>query len=84
MLYRLGKKQEFPTKPHSLVVTIPNPSVRNRLINTVFKLKYTPYSISIDRTMEERNLYKKVLNERNEMQSNDHLEEWKHKIRGPP
>ena len=63
-LYRLGKKQELSSKPRPLVATFPNSYLRNKLIKTAFKLKHTPYSISIDRTVEERNLYKKVLNER--------------------
>ena len=83
-LYRLDKKQEHSSKPRTLVVTFPNSSLGNKLIKTAFKLKCTPYSISIDRTVEERNLYKKVLNERNEMQNNDHSEEWEYKIRGSP
>ena len=34
--------------------------------------------------VEERNLYKKVLNKQNKVQNNDHLGEWEYKIRGPP
>ena len=83
-LYRLGKKQELSSKPRPLVATFPNSYLRNKLIKTAFKLKHTPYSISIDRTVEERSLYKKVLNERNEMQNNDHSGEWEYKIRSPP
>ena len=83
-LYRLGKKQELSSKPHHLVVTFPNSYLRSKLIKTAFKLKYTPYSISTDRTVEEGNLHKKVLNERNEMQNNDHSGEWEYQIRGPP
>ena len=82
-LYRLGKKQELSSKPRPLVATFPNSYLRNKLIKTAFKLKHTPYSISIDTTVEERNLHKKVLHERNEMQNNDHSGEWEYKIRGP-
>ena len=64
------------SKPRPLVVTFQNPYLRNKLIKTAFKLKDTPYSISIDRTVEERSLYEKVLNKRNEMQNNDHPGEW--------
>ena len=71
-LYRLGKKQELSSKPHSLIVTFLDSYLRNKLIKIAFKLKFTPYSIRIDRTVEECNLYKKVLNERNEKQNNDH------------
>ena len=73
-LYCLGKKQELSRKSRPLVVTLPNSYVRNKLIKTAFKLKLT-YSISIDRTVVEHNLYKKVLNERNKKENNDHLGE---------
>ena len=80
----MGKKQELFNKQRPLVVTFPNSYLRNKLIKAAFKLKYTPYLISVDRTVEERSLYKKVLNKRNEMQNKDHSGEWEYKIRGPP
>ena len=83
-LYRFGKKQGLSRKPRHLVVTFQNSYHRKKFIKIACKLKYTPYSISFDRTVEEHNLYKKVLNERNEMQNDDHPGELEHKIRGPP
>ena len=58
-LYRFGKKQGLSRKPRHIVVTFQNSYLRNKFIKIACKLKYTPYSISFDRTVEDRNLYKK-------------------------
>lgn len=68
-LYRLGKKQEVSTKLHLLVVTFPNSSVRNKLIKSTNNWKIS-LSIRINRTVEERNLYK------NKFAKKDNSWEW--------
>ena len=51
-LLDLVQKQELSTSPRPLVVTFPNSSISKELIKRAFKSKYTPYSISVDRTVE--------------------------------
>ena len=47
-------------------------------------VKNTGYSISINRTIEERNSYKALLNQKKKLAKEEMLGEWEFKIRGPP
>ena len=55
-----------------------------KLNKNAFHLKNTGYSISVDRTMEERNSQKALLNQKKELERKEISGEWEFKIRGPP
>ena len=51
-------------------------SLKLKLIKNGFHLKNTGYSISIDRTIEERNSYKALLNQKKKLAKEEMLGEW--------
>ena len=53
-------------------------------MKNAFHLKNTDYSVSIDRTIEVRNSYKALLNQKKELEKEEMSEEWKFEIRGSP
>ena len=61
-IYRLGSKSDTDPKNRPILVKFVNTSLKLKLIKNGFHLKNTGYSISIDKTMEERNGYKALLN----------------------
>ena len=61
-IYCLGSKSDTDPKNRPILVKFVNTSLKLKLIKNGFHLKNTGYSISIDKTMEERNGYKALLN----------------------
>ena len=71
-------------KNRPILVKFVNTSLKLKLIKYTFHLKNTDYSNSIDRTIEERNSYKALLNQKKELEKEEMSGEWEFKIRGPP
>ena len=67
-IYRLGSKSDTGPKCKPIVLKFVNTSLKLKLIKNAFHLKNTGYSISVDRTMEERNSQKALLNQKKELE----------------
>ena len=83
-IYRLGSKSDTDPKNRPIPVKLVNTSLKLKLIKNDHYLKNTCYSISIDRTIEERNSYKARLNQKKELKKEEISAEWEFKNRGPP
>ena len=70
-------------KSRQILIKFVNKSLKLKLIKNVFHLKNTSHSISIDKTIEECNSYKALLNQRKELEKEESSGEWKIKIQGP-
>ena len=65
---RLRSKSDTDPKHRPIFVKFVNTSLKLKLIKNAFHLKNTGFSISIDRTIGERNSYKTVLNQKKELE----------------
>ena len=83
-IYRLGSKSDTNPKNRPILIKFVNMSVKFKLIKNLFHLKNTSYSISIDKTIKERNSYKALFNQKKELEKGDMSGEWEFKIRGAP
>ena len=83
-IYCLVSKLDTDHKNRPILVKFVNTSLKLKLIKNALHLKNTGYSISIDRTIEERNSYKARLNQKKELEKEAMSEEWEFKIRGLP
>ena len=83
-IYRLVSKSDTDHKNRPILVKFVNTPLKLKLIKNALHLKNTGYSISIDRTIEERNSYKALLNQKKEREKEEMSGEWEFKIRGPP
>ena len=83
-IYRSGSISDTDPKNRPIFVKFVNASLKLKLMKNAFHLKNTHYSVSIDRTIEVRNSYKALLNQKKELEKEKISEEWKFKIRGRP
>ena len=83
-VFCLEKKSDNNSKMQLVLFKFSNPSIKTNIIRNAFKLKDNIYSISINRTREERNAFKKLLKEKERLNKKDMLGEWMYIIRGPP
>ena len=83
-IYRLGSKSDTDPKCRPIVLKFVSTSLKLKLIKNAFHLKNTGYSISIDRTIEERKSQKALLNQKKEVEKEKMSGEWEFKIRGAP
>ena len=83
-IYRLGSISDTDPKNRPIFVKFVNTTLKLELMKNAFHLKNTDYSVSIDRTIEVRNSYKALLNQKKELEKEEMSEEWKFKIRGRP
>ena len=83
-IYRLGSISDTDPKNRPIFVKFINTSLKLKLMKNAFHLKNTDYSVSIDRTIEVRNSYKALLNQKKKLEKEEMSEEWKFEIRGSP
>ena len=81
-IYRLGSRSDTDPKDGPILVKFVNTPLKFKLIKNASHLKNTSYSISIDKTIEERNSYKALFNQKKELEKGDMSGEWKLKMRG--
>ena len=82
-IYRLGSKSDTDPKIRPIFVKFVKTSLKRKLIKSTFHLENTSYSISIDRTIEERNSYRALLDHKKELEKGELSGEWEFKIWGP-
>ena len=63
-VFRLGKKSDDNSRIRRVIVKFSSLSLKTNLIRNVFKLQDSIYSISVGRTKEECNAFKKSLKEK--------------------
>ena len=79
-IYCLGSKSDTDPKIRPIFVKFVNTSLKRKLIKNAFHSENTSYSISIDRTNEERNSYRALLNQKKELKKGELSGEWEFKI----
>ena len=83
-IYRLGKKLDDASKIRPLLIKFNNTSMKSKLMRNAYKLKYSSYAISVDRSPEERVMYKSLLNKKRDLENKETSGEWRFRIKGPP
>ena len=68
-IYGLGSKSDNEPKSRPILLKFVDTSLKLKLIKNTFHLKNTGYSISNDRTIEERNSQKALLNQKKELEA---------------
>ena len=68
-IYGLGSKSDNEPKSRPMLLKFVDTSLKLKLIKNTFHLKNTGYSISNDRTIEERNSQKALLNQKKELEA---------------
>ena len=81
---RLGKKREEENKVRPLLIKLKSLQIKNDILKKAFNFKNTGFAVSIDKTPEERQKYKKVLAEKEVLEKADNSGKFIYQIRGPP
>ena len=68
-IYGLGSKSDNEPKSRPILLKFVDTSLKLKQIKNTFNLKNTSYSISNDRTIEERNSQKALLNQKKELEA---------------